>query len=118
MNIEELRDCCLSLPNVEECLPFDNNTPVYKIGGKMFAFFGLEYAENEQFVNLKGEQEKSITLREEYEGIQPAYHMNKSHWNSVFLQRDVPDRLIKELISDSYSLVFNKLTKQIKQTLL
>ncbi|MDR2764572.1 MAG: MmcQ/YjbR family DNA-binding protein, partial [Tannerella sp.] len=101
MNIEELRTHCLSIKGAEECMPFDENTLVYKVMNKMFAYFSLAPKEGDFFVNMKCEPEKSVQLREYYEGITPGYHSDKKHWISVYIQSDVPDRLIEELIEHS-----------------
>jgi len=112
MNIEEFRDYCLTFKGVEETFPFDANTLVFKVGGKMFALCGVD---NFMYANLKCDPEKSIELREEYNGIKPGYHMSKKHWNSVYINSDVNDVLFKELILHSYDLVFDSLTKKIKE---
>ena len=87
MNIENLRDYCLSLPFSEEKFPFDDETLVFCVGGKIFALVDLGNATR---VNLKCEPEQAIMLREAYEGIIPGWHMNKKHWNTVFFDTDVP----------------------------
>jgi len=111
MNIEEYRDYCLSKKGVTEAFPFDTVTLVFKVGGKMFALCGIT---NFSYINLKADPEKSLELREAYMGITPGFHMSKKHWNSVETNGDVPLKVIKELIDDSYNLVFQKLTKKIK----
>lgn len=115
MNIEEFRDFCLNLPHVSESFPFDELTLVFKVGGKMFALTGLEYAELS--VNLKCDPVKAIELRETYEAVQPGYHMNKKHWNTVKPNDGMPIELFKELILHSYELVKNSLTKKVKTEL-
>ncbi len=115
MNIEEYRKFCLDFKGVTEDTPFDETTLVFKIGGKMFCAFGLNSFER---INLKCDPEKSIDLREEYSGIKPGFHMNKKHWNSIFLETDVPWKLIKELTQHSYELVFNSLTKKKREEVL
>jgi predicted DNA-binding protein (MmcQ/YjbR family) len=113
MNIEELREVCLSVRGVEECLPFDNDTPVYKVMGKMFAYYALTPKGGEFFVNLKCNPERSVELRERYEGVTKAYHADDSlKWNSVYIQRDVPDKLIRELICHSADEVIKALPKR------
>ena len=112
MNIEEFRDYCISLNGVEETFPFDDKTLVFKVGGKMFALLDID---NFTFANLKCDPVKSIELREQFKGIKPGYHMSKKHWNSVYRDSDVTDNLFKELIFHSYDLVFQSLTKKIKE---
>ena len=114
MNIEFFRNYCLAKKGVEETMPFDNKTLVFKVAGKMFAFTGME---NFAFVNLKCDPEKSIDYRERYEGVKPGYHMNKKHWNSVYLSQDVDDDLFLELLDHSYQLVVNSLTKKAHEEL-
>jgi len=114
MNIEELRAYCLSKNWVEESLPFDNNTLAFKVHGKIFALTGLEKFE---FVNLKCDPEKAIEWREMYNGIKPGYHMNKTHWNSVYIDDDVEDALLLELVDHSYDLIYNSFSKSKRKAL-
>ena len=109
MNIEELRAYCLSLKGVTEDFPFDENTLVFKVVGKMFCLTDLE---GDFTINVKNEPEKNIELREEYQAIKPGYHMNKAHWNTIEINGSIPDDVIKNLIDESYDLVVMKLTKQ------
>jgi len=83
--------------------------------GKAFALSGLN--EVEARVNLKCDPDKAIELREEYSDIIPGFHMNKKHWNTVYIERELSDVLIKELIDHSYELVVNKLTRKVKEEL-
>lgn len=115
MNIEDFREYCLSLNAVEETFPFDEKTLVFKVGGKMFALMDVD---NFTFANLKCDPERSIEIREQYNGIKPGYHMSKKHWNSVYKDSDVSDSLFTELINHSYDLVYQSLTKKIKEALL
>lgn len=108
MNIEELREYCISKKGVIEGFPFDELTLVFKVGGKMFALTNLD---GEPSVNLKCDPEKAVELREQYSAIIPGYHMNKLHWNTVYLDRSLPENLIKELIDLSYGLVLASLPK-------
>lgn len=109
MNIEEFRACCLALPYVEERFPFDETTLVFCVGGHMFAMVGLDSPDR---VNLKCEPGVAEELREKYEGVQPGWHMNKKHWNTVFLSSDVPSPLIRRMVADSFKLVYSKLTRK------
>ena len=108
MNIEELREYCLSKKGVTESFPFDEVTLVFKVSGKMFALTDLVDAFS---VNLKCEPEKAIELREHYPCVVPGYHMNKQHWNTVFIDGSVNDNLLKEWVDHSYDLVVKSLTK-------
>lgn len=114
MNIEEFRDYCIKKKGVTEHFPFDQNTLVFKVMGKMFALADVETFD---FINLKSEPEKAVELREKYQGIKPGYHMSKIHWNSVYVNTDVSDRLVFELVDDSYKLVASSLTKKLKEEL-
>lgn len=116
MNIEEFRNHCLSKKGVTESFPFDKQTLVFKVMGKMFALSGLEHQPAK--ANLKCDPERSIELREEYDGlINPGYHMSKIHWNTVELEMNLPQQLILELIDHSYDLVVKGLSKKLKEEL-
>jgi predicted DNA-binding protein (MmcQ/YjbR family) len=113
MNIEEYREYCISKKGVTESFPFDKKTLVFKVMGKMFALSGLEHHPSK--INLKCDPERSVELREEYDGeIYGAFHMNKLHWNTIEIEMNVPNKLILELIDHSYDLVVSKLTKKLK----
>ncbi|MCF3129578.1 MmcQ/YjbR family DNA-binding protein [Streptomyces olivochromogenes] len=104
MTPEQLRSCCLSFNAVVEDFPFRPETSVFKVLGKLFALTTLDA--RPLTVNLKCDPEDAIRLRTEYEGlIVPGYHMNKRHWNTVTVDGELPDRLVRELIEDSYDLV-------------
>ena len=97
-----------------EEFPFDEETVVYKVIGKMFALANtLDFAS----INLKCDPEKAVELREQYDAVQAGYHMNKKHWNTVLLDNSIPDKLIRQWIDDSYDLVVEGLTKKEKQAL-
>ncbi|GAA2663715.1 MmcQ/YjbR family DNA-binding protein [Streptomyces vastus] len=104
MTPEELRSFCLSFNAVVEDFPFNPETSVFKVVGKLFALTQLDGVP--LTVNLKCDPEDAIRLRGEYPGlIVPGYHMNKRHWNTVTVDGELPDRLVRELIEDSYDLV-------------
>ena len=115
MNIEELRDYCLSLHGTEETLPFGPDTLVYKIGGKMYAAMGLEW--EEAAINLKCDPAYAEELRDAHSDIIPGYHMNKKHWNTVYTERGLEADLIAQLIDHSYALVVSKLPRKIRDEL-
>jgi len=119
MHIEQLRDFCIAKKGVTEHFPFDDFTLVFKVMHKMFALISLnDWEKGEQKINLKCDPDKSEELRAEYEGINPGWHMNKKHWNTVFLNSsDISDDLARELISHSYNLVVSGLTKKVKKEL-
>lgn len=114
MNIEAYRDYCLSKKAASESFPFDESTLVFKVGGKMFA---LADVDDFEFINLKCDPEYAIELRERYNGVRPGYHMNKTLWNSVYVNSDVQDDLIYQLIDDSYDLIVRSLTKKKRDEL-
>lgn len=116
MNIEQFREFCISLPSTEESFPFDEVTLVFKVGNKMYALMGLDNIDNPS-ANLKGKPEENIVLREQYEGVIPGFHMNKKHWNTVAIDSDVDDKLIYDLIKESYNLVVKSLTKKLRNEL-
>jgi predicted DNA-binding protein (MmcQ/YjbR family) len=110
MNIELFRAVCLSFDDVTEEFPFGPDTLVYKTGGKIFAIGDLE---NFSSIALKCDPELAVELREQYAAVKPGYHLNKKHWNSVDLDNSISDKMLKEWIFNSYSLVRPKpLTKK------
>ena len=118
MHIEQLRDFCIAKKGVTEHFPFDDVTLVFKVMNKMFALTSLSnWEKGEQKINLKCAPERSEELRGEYEGVNPGWHMNKKHWNTVTLNDDVSDDLVFELINHSYDLVVKSLTKKLKEEL-
>jgi len=113
MNIEEIRDYCLSKKGVTEEFPFDEQTLVFKVLGKMFALSGLERLPSQ--LNLKCDPDRSVELRSKYDGlIYGGYHMNKLLWNTVEFS-NLPDNLIYELIDHSYDLVVAKMPKKLRE---
>jgi predicted DNA-binding protein (MmcQ/YjbR family) len=114
LNIEALREYCLMKKGVTEEFPFDSNTLVFKVMGKMFILTDVEDFEG---VNLKVLPEDGAALREQYPFIQPAYHMNKKHWITVKMGGSVPERLLRQWIDNSYDLVTAGLTRSQKSAL-
>ena len=111
MNITSFYEYCLSKKGVTEHFPFDEDALVFKVGGKIFALTSLKKWENgNPTLNLKCNPERAEDLRNQYDGIQPGFHMNKKHWNTIAINRDVPNSLVTELIDHSYELVFKSLT--------
>lgn len=111
MNVESVREYCIKFKGCTESFPFDETTLVMKVGGKMFALINLNEGAS---INLKCDPEEAIALREKYDSVMPGYHMNKNHWNTILLDGTIMDELIMGWISDSYQLVFNKLSAKIK----
>ena len=116
MNIEELRNYCLSKTAADESLPFGPDTLIFKVCGKMFAGMGIEWEDTA--INLKCDPEKAEELRSEYADIIPGYHMNKKHWNTVYTDRGLDEKLIISLIDHSYDLVVSKLPKKVREGLI
>lgn len=112
MNIEDVREYCLSVKGAEECFPFDETTIVFKVMSKMFAYMGLERRDDGFMLNLKCDPEKAIELREKYECVIPGYHSNKKYWNSIFIEQNMPDDELKYWINHSVEEVIKKLPKK------
>lgn len=115
MNIETFRIFCLSLKGVTEEFPFDDQTLVYKVMGKIFALADVDFFES---INLKCDPEEAIELRERYPAVIPGYHMNKMHWNTIKMNGSIPDKLVCEWIKKSYELVVEKLPMRLRKELL
>ncbi len=111
MNLETVREYCLNKKAVTESLPFDDETLVFKVAGKMFALLSLS---GDWGLNLKCDPEKAIELREKYSDITPGYHMNKIHWNTINLNGILPEKLVFELIDHSYQIIIESLPKKVK----
>ena len=106
MNIESLREYCISKIAVSEGFPFDETTLVFKVMNKMFLLTDIE---GDFSINIKCDPEKAIELREEYEAVMPGYHMNKRLWNTVKIDGIIPDDILLSWIDDSYDLVIKSL---------
>lgn len=112
MNIESLREYCLSKSGADETLPFGPDTLVYKVNGKMFLLTGLD--EEQLSFNVKCDPDKALELREKYPCVLPGYHMNKKHWNTIIVDHSVSSKQLKEWIDWSYELVAGKRKKVIR----
>ena len=119
MNIESYREYCLQKPGTTEHFPFNEDTLVFKVMGKMFALSSLTSWENgEPRINLKCDPEEAVLLREQYpESVLPGYHMNKQHWNTVVLNGELTTKELQEFIDHSYALIVSSLTKKLKEEL-
>lgn len=115
VNIEELRAYCLSRPEVTEHFPFDEVTLVFKVAGKMFALIPTD--ELELSIALKCDPARAQELREHFPSITGAYHMNKTHWNTVRMGPGITDELLKELIDHSCALIVASLPRKTKEKL-
>ncbi|ADY53460.1 protein of unknown function DUF419 [Pseudopedobacter saltans DSM 12145] len=114
MNIEELRDYCLTFKAVTEELPFGPDTLVFKVHGKVFLLIGLN---NPDSFNVKCDPEEAVRLREEYSEVVPGYHMNKKHWNTVSLNGRLNNQQLEKMIENSYWLVVGSLPKKVRESL-
>lgn len=112
MNIEEFRNYCVSKYGSTEEFPFDDKVLVFKVKGKIFALVDVDLF---QSINLKCDPEKAIALREKYDAVQPGYHMNKKHWNTIEMDGTLGDNEIKHWINHSYELVVSKLPKRLRE---
>jgi len=115
MNAESFRAYCLAKAAATEGTPFGPDNIVFKVHGKMFALLAFE--EVPPRVNLKCDPDLALELRDRYEQVEPGYHMNKKHWNTVVLDGVIPDSEIRKMIDHSYDLVAASLAKTRKKTL-
>ena len=106
MSIEDVREYALGLPHVTEDMPFGDDTLVFRIAGKIFLLMSLD---GDGYICVKCDPERAIELRERYSEIEPAYHMNKKHWNGIFCNSRLSRNIIQEEIRHSYEQVFKKL---------
>ena len=112
MNIETLRTYCLNKLGATESFPFGSDTLVFKVGEKIFLLSSLD---NPTSFNAKCNPEKAILWRENHPEIIPGFHMNKKHWNTVYYNGNLSDKILHEMIDDSYQLVFDGLPKTLQQ---
>ena len=112
MNVESIRDYCLSLPAASEYFPFDETTLAFRVVDKIFAMIDLE---DTQWFVLKCDPDYALELRDRHPEITGAWHMNKKHWNQLDLEGHLTDELIQKLISHSYKLVASKLPRKVKE---
>ena len=117
MNIEDFRNYCLSLPHAMENAPWTEpkylNLITFTVADKWFCLLDLDT----KFCNLKCAPDQIEELQSKYRGIQPAWHMNKTHWITVILDSDLPDEEIERLVKQAYELIVKKLTKAKRQEL-
>lgn len=116
MDIETLRDHYLSYDGVTEETPFGPQALVYKVMGKMWAILSLDRSPLQ--TALKCDPDYALELRDRYSGIVEGWHLNKTHWNTIYIEDDVEDETIMELAAHSYLLVVDKLSKKLKTELL
>lgn len=117
MNVEELRDYCLSLPKAEENAPWTE--PQYQmlvtftVGGKWFCLADIE----KKFIDVKCTPEQIAEIQEKYTGAFPAWHMNKQHWLGIKLESDMPDEVIRRLLKEGYDLIVNSFSNKSREKL-
>lgn len=114
MQLQQIIDYCSVKKGVTQEFPFDDNTLVFKVMGKMFGLIGLNPPHS---MNLKCDPIYAIALRQKYEGVRSGYHMNKKHWNTVDLNSDIPDDEFFSMIDDSYNLIVKGLTRTQREEL-
>lgn len=116
MNLETIREHCIAKPGVTESFPFDTVTLVFKVGNKLFALLDTE--SHPTTINLKCDPEQAMELREQFTAVQPGYHMNKIHWNTVIIDGSVRWDQVQEWIDHSYDLVKKGLPKAVREGLI
>jgi predicted DNA-binding protein (MmcQ/YjbR family) len=116
MDLKHLREYCLKKKGTSEDFPFDDKALVFKVGPKMFALTNIN--KKPLCVNLKCDPMLAVQFRQEFKSVEPGYHMNKTHWNTIYLDGSIPDEKIKWMIDHSYELVFNGLKKADRESLL
>jgi predicted DNA-binding protein (MmcQ/YjbR family) len=115
MDAAELKAWCLRQPGAVEEFPFSPGVSVFKVAGKMFALSVLDGSPLE--VSVKCEPELAAQLRATYPSIRPGYHLNKRHWNTITLDGELADQLVRDLIEDSYDLVVSALPRRVREEL-
>lgn len=113
MHLEWIRDTCLSYPHATEDFPFDDQVLVFRVAGKIFGLVSLDEPDH---MNLKADPERSAEWRAIYSQIQPGYHMNKTHWNTVYFD-GLSAAFIQEMLEHSYLMVFKKLPLKLRNQL-
>ena len=115
MRVDVFREYCLKKAGVTEDSPFGPEHAVFKVGGKMFALLAFE--EIPPTANLKCDPDVALELRDRYEEVQPGYHMNKKHWNTVQIDGAIPSQELTKMIDHSYQLVVKSLPRSERQRL-
>ena len=115
MDRDQVRAACAAKPGAAETYPFGSDTAVYKVAGKMFAL--VPWSADPARISLKCDPDWSEVLRKAYAAVEPGYHLNKKHWNTIVLDGTVPDDEIGELIEHSYTLVVDALPARARAAL-
>ena len=111
MDIESVREYCLTKRATTEEFPFDDTTLVFKVAGKMFACMPLEKPD---MLILKCDADYALDLREQYSAIEPAWHFNKKYWNQLRIS-ELEEGLLKRLIDHSYDEVIRKMPRKLRE---
>jgi predicted DNA-binding protein (MmcQ/YjbR family) len=109
MRPADLRRQCLALRGAVEEFPFGPHHSVFKVAGKMFALTALGRSPLQ--VSVKCEPDLAAEFRASYGAVEPGWHLNKRHWNTITVGGDVPDRLVRDMIEDSYDLIVSRLPR-------
>lgn len=115
MDVNATREYLLSKPEAFEDYPFGPDVAVMKVKGKMFATLATEDGEGR--MNLKCDPHEALMLRDMFSAVNPGYHMNKKHWNTIHLDSSIPNGEIQRMIDNSYGLVVQSMTRKIQQEL-
>jgi predicted DNA-binding protein (MmcQ/YjbR family) len=113
MDVEWVRRECLALPFATEDMPFGDDTVVFRLYGKIFCLLSLDPADR---MNLKAEPEQAAAWREVYPQVQPGYHMNKTHWNTVRFE-GMSEELLRHMIHHSFQRTKASLSRKLQETI-
>jgi predicted DNA-binding protein (MmcQ/YjbR family) len=113
MNLDDVRTYCLGKRGaITEEFPFDEETLVFKVFGKMFLLTNVN--DIPLSMNLKCDPERAIEWRERYTSVTPGYHMNKRLWNTVNVDGNIPESIVFSMIDHSYDEVVKGLSKKFR----
>lgn len=115
MNRSEALGYLLSQPEAREDYPFGADVTVLKVMDRMFAT--LAVSDGSARMNLKCDPDEAVALRDIFPAVQPGFHMNKRHWNTVILDGSIPRGELERMIESSYALVVAKLPSQARKAL-
>lgn len=125
MHIEQLREYCIAKKAVTEEFPFNQDTLVFKVMGKMFVMIALDrWEKGETPIVLKCNPERVIELSESYESIfaglqqgrsENAKYVHAKHWITIHVNQEISDQEVFEYIDECYELVVNKFPKKLKE---
>ncbi|MCJ7696652.1 MAG: MmcQ/YjbR family DNA-binding protein [Anaerolineaceae bacterium] len=113
MEYQELCDYLMAKKGTTKDMPFDTDSLCFRVGNKIFAI--MSWQDDPIAISLKADPVEAVILRQEYPGITPGYHLNKRHWNTIVIDKHIPDGEIRSMIDHSYELVFKGLRKDDQQ---